>query len=92
MANRRRPVFLSPMPDILCKRCGQTRPPQAFKPFPSELGERLLQEICQVCWGEWLKHQQALINHYALNLREQRSREFLLQQMEQFLLTSASQS
>lgn len=80
------------MPDISCKRCGQTRPQQAFKPFPSALGERLHQEICSVCWGEWLKQQQALINHYALNLRDPEARQFLIQQMEQFLVTTAPQS
>jgi Fe-S cluster biosynthesis and repair protein YggX len=42
-----------------------------------------------VCWAEWLKLQQQLINHYALSLREPSAREFLLQQMEQFLSTSA---
>ncbi len=42
-----------------------------------------------MCWGEWLKYQQQLINHYALNLREPKSRQFLLEQMEQFLFTSA---
>jgi len=45
-----------------------------------------------VCWAEWLKYQQQLINHYALNLREPKSKEFLLQQMEQFLFTSAPRS
>ncbi len=44
-----------------------------------------------MCWGEWLKYQQQLINHYGLNLREPDARRFLLQQMEQFLFTSTPQ-
>jgi Fe-S cluster biosynthesis and repair protein YggX len=77
------------MPDITCTRCHQTRDAQAFQPFPNPLGARVFREICAVCWAEWLKYQQQLINHYALNLREPKSRAYLLEQMEQFLFTSA---
>ena len=77
------------MPPITCTRCRETREGQAFPPFPNELGQRLLREICGVCWAEWLKYQQQLINHYALNLRDAKSRQYLLEQMEQFLATSA---
>jgi Fe-S cluster biosynthesis and repair protein YggX len=80
------------MANILCSRCHQTRESQAFAPFLNELGKRVLQEICAVCWAEWLKYQQQLINHYALNLREPKARQYLLEQMEQFLFTSAPQS
>jgi Fe-S cluster biosynthesis and repair protein YggX len=57
----------------------------AFQPFPNELGRRAFDHICGVCWGEWLKTQQQLINHYGLNLRESKAKEFLFQNMEQFL-------
>ncbi|HTL06343.1 MAG TPA: oxidative damage protection protein [Gemmatimonadales bacterium] len=80
------------MSDINCVRCGQTREQQAFPPFPNATGQRVFREICAVCWAEWLKLQQQLINHYALNLREPGAREFLLQQMDQFLFTSAPQA
>jgi len=78
------------MATITCVRCKLERDQQAFPPFPNPTGQRLFQEICAVCWGEWLKLQQQLINHYALNLREAEARAFLLQQMDQFL-TSAPQ-
>jgi Fe-S cluster biosynthesis and repair protein YggX len=80
------------MAPVTCVRCRQTREAQAFAPFPNELGSRLVREICAVCWGEWLKFQQQLINHYALNLREPKSRQYLLDQMDQFLFTSAPQA
>lgn len=80
------------MATITCVRCHQTRDPQAFQPFPNDTGARLFREICAVCWGEWLKYQQQLINHYALNLREAKARQYLLEQMEQFLFTSAPQT
>jgi Fe-S cluster biosynthesis and repair protein YggX len=80
------------MPTIACLRCGQQREQQAFPPFPNATGQRVFKAICAVCWGEWLKFQQQLINHYALNLREPGAREFLLKQMEEFLFTSGTQS
>lgn len=80
------------MADVTCVRCKETRAAIPFKPFPNELGARLLAEICNVCWGDWLKLQQQLINHYGLNLREQRSKDMLYGQLDQFLFTSAPQS
>ena len=60
----------------------------AFRPFPTDLGLRVFEQICAICWGEWLKTQQALINHYGLNLRDAQAKEFLLANMEQFLFTA----
>jgi Fe-S cluster biosynthesis and repair protein YggX len=80
------------MPTLTCTRCGLTRDQQVFQPFPTDIGRRVFQEICAVCWAEWLKYQQQLINHYALNLREPQAKEFLLQHMEQFLFTNAPQA
>jgi Fe-S cluster biosynthesis and repair protein YggX len=69
-------------------RCGEARARMAFRPFNNETGQRLYDEICGVCWGEWLKTQQQLINHYGLNLRDAEAKEFLMKNMEQFLSAS----
>lgn len=63
----------------------------AFQPFPNELGQRAFAEICGVCWSEWLRMQQQLINHYALNLRDPQAKELLFKQMEAFLFAPASE-
>ena len=73
------------MPTVSCTRCGQSRDQLPFRPFQNDLGLRVFEQICSVCWGEWLRNQQQLINHYALNLREPKAKEFLFQNMEQFL-------
>jgi len=80
------------MTEVTCSRCGQRRSAVPFRPFPSDLGKRIQDQICNVCWGEWLKLQQQLINHYGLNLREQEAKSFLYAQLEQFLFTNAPQS
>ena len=58
-----------------------------FRPFQNEIGQRAFEEICKVCWSEWLKYQQQLINHYGLNLRDARAKEFLFGEMEKFLFS-----
>jgi Fe-S cluster biosynthesis and repair protein YggX len=78
------------MATVTCSRCGETREGMAFQPFQNDLGRRAFQEVCGVCWAEWLKTQQQLINHYALNLRDQQAKEFLFRNMEQFLFGSGA--
>jgi Fe-S cluster biosynthesis and repair protein YggX len=76
------------MPQVTCTRCGQTRDGMAFQPFQNELGKRAYEHICGVCWAEWLKMQQQLINHYGLNPRDAQAKDFLFKQMEQFLFAA----
>jgi Fe-S cluster biosynthesis and repair protein YggX len=73
------------MADVTCVRCGQTREGLAAPPFPNDLGSRIATSICQVCWKDWLKQQTQLINHYALDLRDPKSRQMLIAQTETFL-------
>jgi len=78
------------MPDatIKCRRCQKDAAPLAKPPFRSELGERILREICTSCWEDWLKQQRQIINHYGLDPRDKRARDFLYEQIEQVLFKS----
>jgi Fe-S cluster biosynthesis and repair protein YggX len=71
---------------IHCRRCDDDRPRLEKAPFRSERGERIQASICAVCWGEWLQHQTLLINHYGLDPRDAKSREFLYTQIDEVLL------
>ena len=73
------------MADITCTRCEETREQMAAPPLPNDLGARIFDTICQVCWKEWLQQQTATINHYGLDLREAESRKLLMEQTENFL-------
>ncbi|HEX9755775.1 MAG TPA: oxidative damage protection protein [Gemmatimonadales bacterium] len=77
------------MTALTCSRCGQERDRMAFRPFPTELGKRVFEQICAVCWAEWVQYQQALINHHGLNLQDPNARTFLYENLERFLFTSA---
>lgn len=71
---------------IVCRRCGEEAPKLEKPPFRNELGERIQTSICQGCWKDWLEHQTLLINHYGLDPRDAKAREFLYQQIETVLL------
>jgi Fe-S cluster biosynthesis and repair protein YggX len=73
------------MSDVNCVRCGQPGPQLPAPPLPTKLGGRIYDAICRDCWGQWLKHQTAMINHYALDLREPEARKFLAEQTELYL-------
>jgi len=75
---------------IHCRRCDQDRPPLGKAPFRTDLGERILREICGQCWQEWLQHQTLLINHYGLDPRDKAARSFLYEQIEQVLFDGDS--
>lgn len=69
-----------------CVRCGQAdRERLSMRPFPNELGERLVDEICASCWEEWKSRQMLLINHYGLKVRDPQAREFLVSNLHAFL-------
>ncbi len=71
---------------ILCKRCGSDKPKLAKPPFRTDLGNSILEQICSDCWADWLQHQTLLINHYGLDPRDAKAREFLYGQIETVLL------
>ncbi len=72
--------------NIDCRRCGPDKPQLARAPFRTELGERIQEQICSDCWAEWLQHQTLLINHYGLDPREPKAKDFLYSQIEKVLL------
>lgn len=82
-----RPSFpKNPVDTIHCRRCQKDAPRLDKAPFKNPVGERVHQEICQACWGDWLEHQTLLINHYGLDPRDPKARAFLYEQVEKVLL------
>jgi Fe-S cluster biosynthesis and repair protein YggX len=56
-----------------------------FPTYPGELGKRIYDGVSKEAWALWLKHQTMLVNENRLNLADQRARQYLARQMEQFL-------
>jgi Fe-S cluster biosynthesis and repair protein YggX len=78
------------MADITCTRCGQTRAGFERPPFPGPIGGRIVAEICQDCWAQWVRQQTMLINHYGLNVMDPQARTFLTKNMQAFLFGAGS--
>jgi Fe-S cluster biosynthesis and repair protein YggX len=70
--------------EIKCSRCQKKRPALGYAPIPTDLGQRIGNEICQSCWSEWLAKQNMLINHYGLNLANPETHDFLFDNMRAF--------
>jgi Fe-S cluster biosynthesis and repair protein YggX len=74
------------MSDFECVRCDRDDPRSlGSAPFADERGARILREICADCWEEWKQRQMLLINHYGLNVRDPKARQFLYQNLDAFL-------
>ncbi|UXH77013.1 oxidative damage protection protein [Roseateles amylovorans] len=55
-----------------------------FPTYPGELGKRIYENVSKEAWAAWMKHQTMLVNENRLNLADQRARQYLSRQMEQF--------
>src|SRR4029079_16298410 len=75
---------------IKCARCGEKRPPLGFAPLPTELGQKVAQEVCQPCWSEWLQTQTRIINHYGLDVTNPEAQGFLIDNMKGFFYGASS--
>ena len=76
-----------------CSRCGQASERLQHAPWPGELGARVQDEICAVCWREWMGVQTKIINEYRLNVLEPEHAKVLKEQMQVFLgLTSQDEA
>ena len=79
------------MADVHCTRCGQTREGFERAPFPGAIGARIQASVCRECWGQWLKQQTMLINHYGLNVMDPQARAFLTKNMEAFFFKAGQE-
>ena len=76
---------------VHCKKLNKESEGLDSAPYPGELGQRIFENISQEAWQQWLNHQTMLINEYQLNLTDQKSRDFLVEEMEKFLFGQGSE-
>ncbi len=73
---------------IFCQKLNKESQALPRAPYPGELGQRILENISQEAWNQWLGQQTILINEYRLSLIDPKSREFLEKEMIKFLFKS----
>ncbi|MFZ9035075.1 MAG: oxidative damage protection protein [Francisellaceae bacterium] len=78
------------MSTVFCHKRQQAGTKMTYAPIPGSLGQRIVNEISQEAWSQWLDHQTILINEYRLNLLDAEARKFLLTEMENFLFGKGS--
>ena len=71
--------------NFVCSRCGKPNPRLEEAPFPTELGARIHQTICQSCWREWFAMSVKVINEYRLNLLSPQGAQIYDQHLKEFL-------
>lgn len=75
---------------IYCVKLQKEAEGLAHPPLPGEFGKKIYEHISKEAWQLWLNHQTMLINEYRLSLIDQKSRTFLMQEMEKFLFGPGS--
>ena len=73
------------MKTVFCRKYKKNLPKMDRAPFPGEKGEELLSNVSKQAWMEWLQHQTMLVNEKQLDLSKKESRDYLSQQLENFL-------
>jgi Fe-S cluster biosynthesis and repair protein YggX len=74
------------MPDVNCRRCGQTRAGLTRAPMPGPLGATIQSTVCADCWKEWEAAEVMVINELRLNFMDPAAQATLERHMREFLL------
>lgn len=69
---------------VHCKKLGQDLPGLPFKPFPTELGQLIYDNVSLQAWQMWIRESPKFINTYRLDLQSKEGRDFLEKQMRIF--------
>jgi Fe-S cluster biosynthesis and repair protein YggX len=69
---------------VHCKKFDEDLPGIPFRPFPTEFGQLLYEQVSMKAWQMWLRESPRYINTYRLDLQTQEGRDFLEKQMKVF--------
>ncbi len=73
------------MKTVFCRKYKKDLPRMDRAPFPGEKGEEIFSSVSKQAWMEWLQEQTMLVNEKQLDLSKKESRDYLSQQLENFL-------
>jgi len=77
---------------VYCVKLGKEAEGLDAPPFPSELGQRIYDNISKEAWQEWLSHQTMLVNEMRLNMMDPQAQKYLMQQMEAFFFGEGAET
>ncbi len=73
---------------VRCCRCGVVGAQLTAPPFKSELGQQIVDHVCQACWQEWLGMGVKVINELRLDFANPGAGEVYDAHMKEFLQLS----
>ena len=73
------------MKTVFCRKYKKDLPKMDRPPFPGAKGEEIFSSVSKQAWMEWLQQQTMLVNEKQLDLSKKESRDYLSQQLENFL-------
>ena len=76
---------------VNCVKFGRELPGLDKPPVPGEMGQRIYENVSADGWELWKEQVVILINHYGLNMADQRAQAFLNEQMEDFFFGEGAQ-
>jgi len=71
--------------DFKCSRCGRPVSRMENAPFKGELGRRVRENVCEVCWREWIGVGTKVINEMGLALANPQAQQTYDEHMVEFL-------
>ncbi len=75
---------------VSCIKLGKQAEGLERAPYPGDLGQRILQQVSQQAWQQWLAHQTMLINEYRLTPINPKHRKYLETEMEKYFFGEGS--
>lgn len=76
---------------VKCAKIGKELEGLDFVPFPTELGQRIYDNVSKQAWQMWINFSVMIINEYRLNLATQEGQRVYDEQMEQFFFGEGAQ-
>jgi Fe-S cluster biosynthesis and repair protein YggX len=73
------------VPGFRCSRCGRPDTQLPKPPFKGQLGQRVFQNVCALCWREWIPTGTKVINELGLQLSSPAGQQAYDQYMQEFL-------
>ncbi len=77
---------------VHCVKLGREAEGLDRPPYPTELGQRIYDNVSKEAWQMWLSHQTMLVNEMRLNLMDPQAQQFLMQQMEAFFFGEGAET
>jgi Fe-S cluster biosynthesis and repair protein YggX len=75
--------------EVLCRRCGLSKPGLERAPLPGRWGAAVLAETCADCWRAWSEEQTRLINHLGLRPFVPADKKVIYRHLREFLNLAA---